>query len=457
MSNTIKNQVFTDQRINEANLNSARKHTPVKKSGVKPEKDSFKETLKVKSNPQIYPNLKTQKTTPVEKTQAAGAINPIDDPNSVIDPKVAKFAKILVDYSSEVKKGEKVLIFADPAAAPLSRAVWLEVIKQGGNPLLVENNAQLEHDILKYGTDEQAKNVFDSQLQAHKECQVYIALRSPEDSHLMDDVPPERVAMHEKANGEIMHHRLNKMRWVVTRYPTRDMASQAGMSYDDYSKFFYNAVIQDWSKQNEIQDKIKERIDKAKEVHLVHEKNGVKDIDLHFSIEGRKAEKCVGKINVPDGEVYCAPDIKTVNGFVKFSWPAVTPAGSIPGVRLDYKDGELVKYTADGGPEMQKKLDHLVHTDDGAKYFGEFGIGTNYEINQFTNSILFDEKIGGSIHLALGNPYEGTGGTHHSDIHQDIVTDLRDGGAIYLDGELFQKNGQFILDDKDREKAKPVQ
>jgi len=352
------------------------------------------------------------------------------------DPRVAKVAEILVDYSIKVKPGERVYLSYPIAARELGRELNRLILKRGATAEVEISDPEIIHDLLTLGDEKQISYFPPSKMAAIKECQAFIGLGAPENPNLMNDVDPDHMALRSKTTRPFNDYRVDKTRWVITRCPTAAAASEAGMSESAYQNFVYGSIIQDWTKQNEIQDRIKACLDRAETVRIVGQ-----DTDLTFSIKGRKAEKCVGEVNMPDGEVFCAPVIGTVNGKIKFTYPALYN-GDIPDISLEYKNGKLIKYHTSG--EL-KKLEKMLDTDEGSKYFGEFGIGTNYQIQKFTRNTLFDEKIGGTVHLALGKPYEGTGGEHTSNIHVDIVTDLRNGGAIYLDGKLFQQNGQFIL------------
>jgi len=401
--------------------------------------DSFKETNKINQDLKIYG------TSQVQKVKAAQTVSPAEEPDYSVDSRIVKVANILVDYSTEVKPGEGVYVQYAPDAKELAGEIQKQALKKGASRVIMDMaDPQVEYNLLAYGNEEQIKDT-GNKLEDLKKCQVWIGLGAPTNTNQMSNIDPKKLAMRNKATREVQDYRVNQMRWVITRMPTSTAASDAKMSDSEYKQFIYQAIIQDWSKQNEIQDQIKERLDKAKEVHLVGE-----NTDLTFSIAGRESRKCVGKRNIPDGEIYIAPVRETMNGHVQFTYPALSSGGEIPDVYLEYKDGELVKYTTSGD---QERLNEMINTDDGAKYFGEFGIGTNYQIDKFTRNTLFDEKIGGSIHLALGNPYEGTGGTHKSSIHVDIVKDLRNGGGIYLDGKPLQENGKFSFDEPAKDKT----
>lgn len=389
---------------------------------------------KGRENQGIYSPKQVQKT---EKVRAAKPVETVEEPDYSVDSRAVKVADILVNYSTEVQKGEGVYVQYAPDAAELAGEIQKQALKKGASRVVMEmSDPQVEYNLLKYGSEEQLKDT-GNKLNDLKQCQVWIGLGAPTNPNAMSNIDPDKLAIRNKATRGILDHRVDNMRWVITRMPTPAAASDAKMSDSEYKQFVYQSIIQDWNQQNEIQDKIKNVLDNGKQVHIKGE-----NTDLTFSIAGRKSRKCVGKRNIPDGEIYIAPDIDTVNGKVQFTYPALFN-GEIPDITLEYKNGKLVKYSTSGD---QEKLEKMIGTDDGAKYFGEFGIGTNYQITKFTRNTLFDEKIGGTIHLALGRPYKDTGGTHTSNIHVDIVKDLRNGGSIEIDGKPLQKDGKFIFE-----------
>jgi aminopeptidase len=209
------------------------------------------------------------------------------------------------------------------------------------------------------------------------------------------------------------------------------------MSLDEFEDFVYNATNIDWKKESKKQDKLKRILDKGKMVRIVGE-----DTDLSFSIMGRKALKCDGKHNMPDGEVFIAPVENSTNGKIAYSYPAIRLGKEVDGIKLEFKNGKVVKFSA---RKNESLLRESLNIDSGAKRLGEFGIGVNSGIKKFIKQILFDEKIGGTIHLALGMAYKEGGGRNKSAIHWDMIKDLRKGGSLYIDGKLIQKNGKFVI------------
>ncbi|UCE43478.1 MAG: aminopeptidase, partial [Candidatus Bathyarchaeota archaeon] len=218
------------------------------------------------------------------------------------------------------------------------------------------------------------------------------------------------------------------------------MAQAAGMSTEDFTDFFYNACLIDWKEQERKQEAIKKRFESGKIVRVLAD-----DTDLRVSIEGRKCIKCYGKSNMPDGEIYFAPNETYTTGYIKYTYPYNMQGQTISGIFLRFEKGRIVDFKAETN---QKALEALIKTDEGARRLGEFGIGTNEGITRFTSETLFDEKIEGTVHVTPGNAYEDSGGLNRSAIHADIVKDLRKeggGGEIQIDGEAVQKGGKWLL------------
>jgi aminopeptidase len=231
---------------------------------------------------------------------------------------------------------------------------------------------------------------------------------------------------------------LKKDNWVILEYPTNALAQDAEMSLEEYQDFVFDACNIDWSAIEKKQTKLKEVFDKGEEVHILGE-----DTDLTFSIKGRTANKCYGTRNMPDGEVFLAPVDDSANGHIKYTFPVIYMGKEVDGVKLWFENGKVIKATAEKNEEFLKEM---IAMDEGASRLGEFGIGMNYNIQKFTKQILFDEKIGGTIHLALGMAYKEGGGVNESALHWDMIKDLRKGGKIILDGKTVQENGKFTFD-----------
>ncbi|CAG0963786.1 partial aminopeptidase, partial [Anaerolineae bacterium] len=252
----------------------------------------------------------------------------------------------------------------------------------------------------------------------------------------MSNVDPRAVGIRSKVLSPISEEIVNRKRWILTNYPTHSLAQEADMSLEEYEDFLYGATNIDWSKVKEKEMKLKGLLDKASSVRIVG-----KDTDLTLSIKGRKAIPCYGERNMPDGEVYLSPIESSAEGYIYYEMPAIYQGREVTGIRLRFRGGKVVEARADKNEDF---LLAMLDTDKGARYLGELGVGVNYGIQKFTKDILFDEKIGGTVHLAVGRSYESAGGKNHSAVHWDMIKDLRAGGAIYLDGKAIQKNGKFL-------------
>jgi len=369
---------------------------------------------------------------------------------AMIDPRVEKLADLLVNYSIEVKPGDTVAVNYFSGALPLAVEVYKKILAAGGHPLMqVSKNEFLEY-LLRYGSDEQISYVHFPQRYITEKYDATIHLLAEENTKSMTSIDPQKMVAFEKARTDLMETSMRRtaegnFRWVLAIYPTNGYAQDAGMSLEEYTDFVYSACLPDmndpvafWKNLNTRQQKVVNWLKGKKQVHIK-----AKETDLRLSIEGRKFISCDGKLNMPDGEVFTGPVEGSAEGHVYFSYPAIESGREVTGIRLWFKKGKVVKATAETNEDfLLKTLD----TDPGARYLGEFAIGTSEGIQKFTKQILFDEKIGGSFHLACGAGYPETGSINKSAVHWDMVCDLRDGGEIWVDSELLYKNGKFVID-----------
>ncbi len=353
------------------------------------------------------------------------------------DSRVEKLADILVNYSAKVKKGDTVLIRGDELGKPLILEVYRKVIEAGGNPLTSVSFDEMNKIFYDSASKEQLSHTSKIKLYEAKNCDAVIIVHAPANSKSLTTVNPAKMTMRSKANKPISEIIVNKKRWVLTNYPTQALAQDAEMSIEEYEDFLFNATNLDWVKVDREQERIKKVIDKGRTVRIVG-----KNTDLTFSIKGRKGIKCSGSSNMPDGEIFYAPVEDSANGHIYYEFPAIHGGKEVTGIRLGFEKGKVVKATAEKNEEY---LFAMLDTDKGARYLGEFGIGTNYGIKRFTRDILFDEKIGGTVHLALGRSYKESGGKNDSAIHWDMIKELREDGALYLDGKRIQENGKFLI------------
>lgn len=354
------------------------------------------------------------------------------------DPRVKKLAKIMVHHSLGVKKGETVLISSSSELAkPLVLEVYREVMEAGGIPstsIAFEETANLYYSL---ASKDQIADFPKAKLFEAKNIDCFVNIRASVNKKSLSNIDPGVIAARSKVLRPISEEIVNNKRWILCNFPTNSLAQEADMSLDEYEDFLYNATNIDWNKVKQKEMKLKKVLDKANEVHLVG-----KETDLKISIKGRKAIPCYGERNMPDGEVFLSPVENSAEGHIYYDMPAIYQGREVTGVRLKFRAGKVVDASAD---KNEKFLITMLDTDKGARYLGELGIGVNYGIQNFTKDILFDEKIGGTVHLAVGRSYEEAGGKNISAIHWDMIKDLRNGGAIYLDGKAIQKNGRFLI------------
>lgn len=358
---------------------------------------------------------------------------------SLIDPRVAKQAEIIVDYSLKVKKGEKVVIIGGFESRPLIIAIYEMLIKKGASDIRVHfDSYEFVEIFYKYASETQIKYFPQIDMEEIKYVDCYIRIASPANTRYLTNIDARKIAKRTSILRPITDYRVENTRWIVTRFPTEAQAQEADMSLSEYENFVFSAINKvDWELKRKEQEKLKGIIDSTFWVHIVGE-----GTDLKLSIKGRKAENGDGRFNMPDGEVFTSVVENSTNGFITFTYPAIYLGKEFHNIRLEFKDGKVVKADAEKGEgELKKILD----MDRGARIIGEFGIGNNFQIKKFTKDILFDEKIGGSIHLALGKGYKETGSKNESALHWDMIKDLRMGGEIWFDDKLVQKDGKWLI------------
>jgi aminopeptidase len=360
-----------------------------------------------------------------------------------------RWARALVGFSAPVKAGNTVVITGGVAGEPLMRAVYKEVIRVGAYPIVAPVFSGLSAELLKAGSDEQLKYITPIEKFLRREADVVVTIMADTNTKAMASVEPARQQFFQGARRELFDAFLNRdaageMVWTLTLYPTDAFAQDAGMSTDDYAAFVYDACklnaedpVAEWRKQAAEGQRLVDWVSGKGMVHLTGP-----GTDLRVNVDGRKWINADGTKNFPDGEIFTGPVENGVDGEVTFSYPVVTAGREIEGIRLRFEAGKVVEASATKGQEY---LNAVLDTDDGARYLGEFAIGTNYDIQRFSKNILFDEKIGGTVHMAIGAGYPETGSTNKSAVHWDMICDLRDGGQITVDDELLMKDGQFVV------------
>lgn len=356
------------------------------------------------------------------------------------DPRWRQLAEILVRYSTGTRPGERVLItMMEEDTFPLTRAVYAEAVRAGALPQVEFQSVLLERDLMLLGTKEQLDWVPELNAHGMEWADVYIGLRGARNPFEFSGIGPEKIAAHKKALGKVSTMRNELTRWVLVRVPNESFAQQAEMSHDDMMAFFFNATLRDWDKEGGWYRQVQAPFQAAEKVRIVGS-----GTDLTFSTKGRIYEVADGHLNMPDGEIFTAPVDDSAEGHITFEFPGVYFGERVPGIRLDFAGGKVVRASAQGNEEL---LEQLLKMDEGARRIGEFGVGLNYGIDRFCYDILYDEKIGGTIHLALGRAYAECGGVNQSALHWDIIKDLRREGEIYLDGRKVFENGKYTFAD----------
>lgn len=350
------------------------------------------------------------------------------------DPRIAAHARIIVRYSTALKPGESVGIYGNTLALPLVEAVYREAILAGAHPFVRLAIPSLLPFFYKNANAKQLGHITALDWAEAKQQDARIVIVSDANTRSLSDCDPAKMAVFARARKPIREHLVNKTRWCLTLHPTEAFAQEAGMSLEDYQAFVYGAIYADrkdpveaWQKIEKMQDGFIRRIKGAKNVRITGEQS-----DLTFSVAGRIFVNSTGTHNLPSGEIFTAPVENSTEGEIYFDIPSARDGHFVRGVRLTFKKGRVVNATADEG---EKYLRKMLAMDPGASRLGEFGIGTNFGITRPTGEILFDEKIGGTIHLALGSSYLECKGRNKSALHWDMIKDLRRKGSIEIDGK----------------------
>ncbi len=365
------------------------------------------------------------------------------------DLRIQRLADILVNYSTSVQPGEWVGILGDVAALPLIREVYDAVVKAGGNPSLMLTDETMSRSFSRFANDDQVAWVDPAQTLYYDQADVYIrcgALPNTRASSKIDPVRMQQIAAARRAWLDTRMRRAAEgtMKWVGTMFPTEGSAQEAGMSLEEYEDFVYGATFADradgvaeWRALGAMQQK---KIDWLK--GKKHVKLQGPNIDLELSIEERVFLNACGERNMPDGEIFTGPVEESVKGWYRASYPSIVQGQAVEGIELKFEEGKVVQASA---AKNEALLFSKLDADSRSRYLGEFAIGTNFGINTFTGSILFDEKIGGTVHIAIGAGYPDTGSKNKSSVHWDMICDMRVDSTIHVDGELFYKDGQFVV------------
>lgn len=364
------------------------------------------------------------------------------------DPRVDNLARVLVHYSLELKPGQLFRINAPAVAAELIRAVYREAVRAGAHVVPRITLDGLDEILLKEGSDEQLSYVSPLMIGEIEKIDATLTLWADSNTKALSGIDPKRAALSQRARQPILKTFMERsaagtLNWCGTLFPTQAHAQDAEMSLTEYEDFVYGAghlndadPVAVWQAVSRRQQLLCDRLAHYRELRIV-----APGTDLTLSVAGRTWINADGKKNFPDGEVFTGPVEDSASGYISYTYPAVHLGREVEGIRLEFAAGKVVKATARKGEET---LNALLDTDAGARYLGEFAFGTNTDIQRYTRNTLFDEKIGGTIHLAVGAGYPDTGNRNQSGLHWDMVCDLRQDGAVYADGELIYQNGRFV-------------
>lgn len=361
----------------------------------------------------------------------------------MLDPRMTNLADVLIGYSTEMKAGEKVLIEAIDVPHEFVCELVRRARAAGADPLVTLKSNRVQRALMLHGSQSQMNLIADVEAARMKAVQAYIGVRGSGNIAELSDVPPPAHRLYQDTVWKKVHQdiRVPKTRWVVLRWPHPSMAQQANMSTEAFENFYFDVCTMDYAKMAKAMKPLVDWMQRTDRVRIVGP-----GTDLSFSIKGIPAIACDGKLNIPDGEVFTAPVRDSVNGVVQFNARTIYQSVIHDNVRLEFKDGKVVKATSTNTEHLNKILD----SDDGARYIGEFAIGFNPFVTRSMLDILFDEKIAGSFHFTPGQAYEIADNGNRSIIHWDLVClqdEAHGGGEIWFDKTLLRKNGMFVVDD----------
>jgi aminopeptidase len=354
------------------------------------------------------------------------------------DPRIDQLARQLVRYSTSTKKGENVLIELFDVPEEVGIALIREVRAVKATPFVNIHNAKISRELGRGASSEQYEVISKTAMQQMKTMNCYIAIRGSHNVNELSDVPAKNMQLIASKMRPVLNERVNKTRWCVLRWPHPSMAQSAGMSTEAFEDFYFRVCLLDYSKLKKGMDALAKLMTKTKDVHIMGP-----GTDLRFSIAGIPGIACGGTHNIPDGECFTAPVKDSVEGVISYNAPSIYQGIAFDNVKLEFKQGKIVKATANNTKAINKIFD----TDPGARYIGEFAIGFNPEIKEPMRDILFDEKIAGSFHFTPGQAYEVADNGNRSSVHWDLVNIQRPdygGGEIRFDGQLIRRNGQFL-------------
>ncbi len=361
-----------------------------------------------------------------------------------------KYAKVLVDYSVKVKVGELTIIrLGSHEAAPLAKEIYKQVLLKGANPVIRCAVDGIQETYIKYANDEQLEYVDPMTELEYKEAKNFISLGAPLNVKSMAKADSKKMARRSKSTKYLSELLLGRaasgdLNWVIADYPTQALAQEANMSLDEYTEFLIKSCylhlddpVEKWTQIGKEQQRLADYLTKTSKLRVIGEKT-----DITFSTEGRIWKNCCGECNFPDGEIYTSPVEDSATGEIYFDYPAIYRGNEAHKIHLVLEHGKIISAKAEKGEGF---LLAMLDMDEGSRFVGEIAIGTNDMIQDVTGNILFDEKIGGSIHMAVGASYPETGGKNVSGLHWDIIKNMKNGGQIYADDKLIYENGKFLI------------
>lgn len=359
-----------------------------------------------------------------------------------MDSRVYEHAEILVDHCTSIERADKVLVRAPPQAENLVVALCEKIGERNASPVLLNSNSRAARAYMRACNPEEV-TFAEHFLALLRAADVSIEIKGTANTKESTDVAPEKKTSYAKVHQPIIDAKMEK-RWVGTQFPTSGSAQEAEMSTDAYADFVWDAIIRDWDDQREYQKQLVEILSSVDELRI----QSGSTTDLRMSIEGMLIENDYGEVNMPGGEVFTAPIPDTVDGKIHFDKPLLAQGRKVKDVYLRFDDGEVVEY---GAAKNEEILTTILNTDAGSRKVGEIGIGMNYNIDRFTANMLFDEKMGDTVHLAIGRAYEMNvpKGRERNDsaVHQDMLVDMSDNSTISADREVIYRDGTFVFED----------
>lgn len=357
------------------------------------------------------------------------------------DPRYTRLADLLVNYSTRVSRGDRVLLDMIDVPDEFSVELMRAARAAGGTVLIEVRHTRINREIMRGADADHVQLMKELEMRRMRQMQVYIAVRGSANANEASDVPTDRLQIYSKAMRPVIDHRVKKTRWCVLRWPTPSMAQAAGMSTEAFEDLYFRVCTMDYRRMAKAMEPLQRRMERADQVRIVGP-----GTDLKFSLKGIGAKMCRGDRNIPDGELFSCPVRDSVEGVIQFNTPTLYAGTRFENVRLQFRKGKVVEATSSNTARLNEILD----TDAGARYTGEFSLGFNPHITEPMCDILFDEKIAGSLHLTPGQAYEDCDNGNRSAVHWDMVLIQRPewgGGEVWFDGELVRKDGLFVPSD----------